>query len=44
VGRFLPAELGVEKIFDRTSLILAMWLPLPGALTCTRLQLLTAQF
>ena len=27
VGRFLPAELGVEEIFDRTSLILAMWLP-----------------
>jgi hypothetical protein len=27
VGRFLPAELGVEKVFDRTSLILAMWLP-----------------
>jgi hypothetical protein len=27
VGRFLPAGLGVEKVFDRTSLILAMWLP-----------------
>lgn len=27
MGRFLPAELGVEKVFDRTSLILAMWLP-----------------
>jgi hypothetical protein len=27
VGRFLPAELGVEKVFDRSSLILAMWLP-----------------
>jgi hypothetical protein len=26
-GRFLPAELGTEKVFDRTSLILAMWLP-----------------
>jgi hypothetical protein len=26
-GRFLPAELGVQKVFDRTSLILAMWLP-----------------
>jgi hypothetical protein len=28
VGRFLPAELGVRKVFDRASLILAMWLPL----------------
>jgi hypothetical protein len=28
VGRFLPAELGAEKVFDRTSLILTMWLPL----------------
>lgn len=28
VGQFLPAELGLEKIFDRTSLILSMWLPL----------------
>jgi hypothetical protein len=27
VGRFLPAGLGVSKVFDRTSLILAMWLP-----------------
>jgi hypothetical protein len=27
VGRFLPAELGAEKVFDRTSLILSMWLP-----------------
>lgn len=27
VGRFLPAELDAEKVFDRTSLILAMWLP-----------------
>ena len=27
VGRFLPAGLGAEKVFDRTSLILAMWLP-----------------
>jgi hypothetical protein len=27
VGRFLPVVLDVEKIFDRTSLILAMWLP-----------------
>jgi hypothetical protein len=27
VGRFLPAGLGPEKVFDRTSLILAMWLP-----------------
>lgn len=26
-GRLLPAELGLEKVFDRTSLILAMWLP-----------------
>jgi hypothetical protein len=26
-GRFLPAGLGAEKVFDRTSLILAMWLP-----------------
>jgi hypothetical protein len=26
-GRFLPAELGVKKVFDRTSLILSMWLP-----------------
>jgi hypothetical protein len=26
-GWFLPAELGAEKVFDRTSLILAMWLP-----------------
>jgi hypothetical protein len=28
VGEFLPAELGAEKVFDRTSLILSMWLPL----------------
>ena len=28
VGRFLPAELGAAKVFDRTSLILTMWLPL----------------
>jgi hypothetical protein len=27
LGRFLPAELGAEKVFDRTSLMLAMWLP-----------------
>jgi len=27
VGQFLPAELGVQKVFDRTSLILTMWLP-----------------
>ena len=27
VGRFLPAALGAEKVFDRTSLILSMWLP-----------------
>ncbi|MET7398830.1 hypothetical protein ABZS66_35610 [Dactylosporangium sp. NPDC005572] len=27
VGRFLPAGLGSEKVFDRTSLILSMWLP-----------------
>ena len=27
VGQFLPAELGVKKVFDRTSLILTMWLP-----------------
>jgi hypothetical protein len=27
LGRFLPSELGVEKVFDRSSLILAMWLP-----------------
>jgi hypothetical protein len=26
-GRFLPAELAPEKVFDRTSLILTMWLP-----------------
>jgi hypothetical protein len=26
-GQFLPAELGAEKVFDRTSLILTMWLP-----------------
>lgn len=25
--RLLPAGLGLEKVFDRTSLILAMWLP-----------------
>lgn len=28
MGRFLHAELGLEKVFDRTSLILSMWLPL----------------
>jgi hypothetical protein len=28
VGRFLPAELGAAKVFDRTGLILTMWLPL----------------
>lgn len=27
MGRFLPAGLGAEKVFDRTSLILSMWLP-----------------
>jgi hypothetical protein len=27
MGQFLPAELGGEKVFDRTSLILSMWLP-----------------
>jgi hypothetical protein len=27
-GRLLPAELGAAKVFDRTSLILTMWLPL----------------
>jgi hypothetical protein len=27
VGRFLPADLGAEKVFDRTSLIFTMWLP-----------------
>jgi len=27
MGQFLPAELGVKKVFDRTSLILTMWLP-----------------
>lgn len=27
VGRVLPAKLGLEKVFDRTSVILAMWLP-----------------
>lgn len=27
LGRFLPAEQGLEKVFDRTSLILTMWLP-----------------
>jgi len=27
LGQFLPAELGAEKVFDRTSLILTMWLP-----------------
>jgi hypothetical protein len=27
VGRFLPGELGAEKVFDRTSLILTTWLP-----------------
>jgi hypothetical protein len=27
VGRFLPAELGAEKVFDRTSLIMTTWLP-----------------
>jgi hypothetical protein len=27
VGQFLPAELAAEKVFDRTSLILTMWLP-----------------
>ncbi|HWO60896.1 MAG TPA: hypothetical protein VNO31_12775 [Umezawaea sp.] len=26
-GRFLPAALEAEKVFDRTSLILSMWLP-----------------
>jgi hypothetical protein len=31
VGEFLPAELGAEKVFDRTSLILSMWLPLSRA-------------
>jgi hypothetical protein len=28
MGQFLPAELGAEKVFDRTGLILTMWLPL----------------
>jgi hypothetical protein len=28
LGRFLPGDLGAEKVFDRTGLILAMWLPL----------------
>ena len=27
LGRLLPEELGSKKVFDRTSLILAMWLP-----------------
>lgn len=31
-GRLLPAELGLTKLFDRTSLIISSWLPLSRAL------------
>ena len=40
VGRFLPAELGAAKVFDRTSLILTMWLPCHGWLAAPRLPFL----
>ncbi|WIX75242.1 hypothetical protein QRX50_27305 [Amycolatopsis carbonis] len=32
LGRFLPAEWELQKKFDRTSLILALWLPWSWAL------------